>query len=350
MVAALEDMTVCFRAVALVAIFASSAAYGQDASPGNVPQGADSSTNTRLETKLPVGTILVKGAWSSASDSETPLTEGGKIANGVYTNPYFGFSYPLPADWLQKSTGPPPSASGRYVLTLLMPAATFKGPGRGTILITASDMFFTPLPIANALELINHLKTHLQADFKVELEPTETRIAGQSFAGFTYWSPGAQLYWHVLATEIRCHTVEFILMNRDPQTLESLVQEMNKINFAAFASNRVAAGDDAPVCIKDYASGENVVERVDPVFTQHRFSPVPVRILIDTEGKVRHIHFISAFPDQAKATTDALMRWKFKPYLRDGKPVEVETGIMFGRAPRLPKPQSEPLPERAHLQ
>jgi hypothetical protein len=42
---------------------------------------------------------------------------------------------------------------------------------------------------------------------------------------------------------------------------------------------------------------------------------------------------ISAFPEQAKAVTEALKQWRFRPYLRDGKPIEVETGIMFGRAP-----------------
>jgi outer membrane biosynthesis protein TonB len=59
-----------------------------------------------------------------------------------------------------------------------------------------------------------------------------------------------------------------------------------------------------------------------------------VRIIIDKAGKVKHIHFLRAFPDQAKAVTDALQQWKFKPYLKDRQPVEVETGIMFGRAPR----------------
>ena len=54
--------------------------------------------------------------------------------------------------------------------------------------------------------------------------------------------------------------------------------------------------------------------------------------VIDKEGKVKHIHFLSAFPDQAKAITDAMGQWKFKRHLRDGQPVEVETGIMFGRA------------------
>jgi len=67
-----------------------------------------------------------------------------------------------------------------------------------------------------------------------------------------------------------------------------------------------------------------VITRVDPVLTEHRFNPVPVRIIIDKEGKVKHIHFLSAFPDQAKVITDALNQWKFKRYMRGGKPAEVE--------------------------
>ena len=58
-----------------------------------------------------------------------------------------------------------------------------------------------------------------------------------------------------------------------------------------------------------------------------------------SQGKVKHIHFLSAFPEQAQGITDALRQWRFKPYLRDGRPVEVETGIMFGRTP---KPSSPP--------
>ena len=74
-----------------------------------------------------------------------------------------------------------------------------------------------------------------------------------------------------------------------------------------------------------------MITRVEPLFTEHKFNPVPVRIIIDKEGLVKHIHFLSAFPDQAKAITDALGQWKFKPYLRNGQPVDVETGILFGR-------------------
>jgi hypothetical protein len=282
---------------------------------------------------VPAGVILVKGAWSSASDSVTPLPEGGNVANNIFTNKYFEMTYPIPADWAEKYKGPPPSDSGRYVLAQITPSETYKRPDRGTILITAQDMFFTPLPASNALDLVNYSKSHLQADYKVELPPTQTTVAGRPFTFFAYWSPIAELHWYVLATQIRCHAMQVVLTSRDTKLLESMVMDMNKMKLPEEANpTNGKGGGDFPVCIKDYANDENLIARVDPVFTEHKFNPVPVRIIIGKDGKVKHIHFLSAFPDQAKAISAALIQWKFKRYMHEGQPAEVETGIMFGRA------------------
>ncbi len=313
-------------------------AGAQGVSPdGVVPQGVGP-LNPELH-RLPSGVILVPGAVASASDSMTPIPESGTLVDGIYNNRYFRLSYPLSSDWYEKTKGPPPSDSGYYVLAQLRPTPSFKGQAKGNILVTAQDMFFTLAPAATALELINYNKEHLQADYKVEMQPTETRIAGHSFSFFAYWSPAAELHWYILATQIRCHTVEFVLTSRDTKLLESLILDMNKMKLPAEAAPLSGTGGvDFPVCIKDYASGDSVTSKVDPVFTERKFNPVPVRIIIGKDGKVKHIHFISAFPDQAKAVTDALMQWTFRPYLRNGQPAEVETGIMFGSAPRRQAP------------
>lgn len=308
-------------------------AWGQSAKPQSVPQnGGDFSDSTQPVTKVPTGVILVKGAWSSASDSVTPMPEDGSVTNSVFRDQYFGMTYALPKDWIEKYKGPPPSESGRYVLAQISPGAAFKGPDRGSILITADDMFFTTLPATNALELVNYSMNNLQADYKLELPPTPTKIDGRPFTFFAYWSPVAELHWYVLATEIRCHTVEVVLSSRDTKLLQSLMLDLNKMELPADVGPTAGSGGgDAPVCIKAFAEGENVITRVNPVFTEHRFNAVPVRIIIDKEGKVKHVHFLSAFPDQAQAITEAFKQWKFRPYLRERKPVEVETGIMFGR-------------------
>jgi hypothetical protein len=306
------------------------AAFAQTAN-----NGPDASTKPHVTARVPNNVILVRGAWSSASDSTIALPEGGNLTNNVFRNEYFGITYPLPPDWIEKYTGPPPSDRGRYVLALLQRPGTYKGDARGNILIIAQDMFFTPLPADNALQMVNFSRNHLQAGYKLEVRPTRPEIAGHDFAGLAYWSPIAGLHWYALATEIRCHTVEFVFMNRDQQTLESTVAELNKMKLPQEASSTGGTGGGAvPVCIKDYASTENLIERVDPFFGEQRFNPIPVRIIIDKQGRVKHIHFLSAFSDQAKAISDALNQWKFRPYVRNGQRLEVETGIMFGRAPR----------------
>ena len=307
----------------------------------NVPKnGGDFSNRTQGvpdSAKVPQGVILIKGAWSSASDDSTPDPEGGSVVGDTFRDPYFGLSYQLPKDWIEKYKGPPPSDSGLYVLLQLQPSASFKGPARGSILLTAQDLFFSTQPAENALELVNYEKNHLQADHKLELAPTQTRISGQPFVFFAYWSPVAQLHWYVLATEIRCHEVEMVVTSRDTKLLENLVLQAEQMKLPAEASPIAGTGGgDVPACLRDYATDEHVISRVDPIFTERAFNPVPVRIVIDKNGKVKHIHFLSAFPGQSAAITAALKQWKFKPYLQHGKPMEVETGIMFGRGPHLP--------------
>jgi hypothetical protein len=298
--------------------------------------GGDFSDNTQPLTRVPERVILVKGAWSSSSDSVTPVPESGSVTNNIFTNKYFGITYALPPGWTETYKGPPPSDSGRYVLAQIGPADTYKGATRGNIVITAQDMFFTRQPAANAFELINYMKDNLQADYRAELPPTDLKIGGHSFRFFAYKSPVAELHWYVAATGIRCHTVEIVLTSRDTKLLKSLLLDMNKMKVPDEASPiaETGGGGDSPVCVKDYAArDENVIARVDPIFTERTFNPVPVRIVIGKGGKVKHIHFLSAFPGQSKAITDALGQWRFKPYLQGGHPVEVETGLMFGHAP-----------------
>lgn len=297
--------------------------------------------------KLPTNVILVKGAWSSASDSATPLPESGTLTGGVYTNPYFGIAYTVPPGWIQKYAGPPPSSSGYYVLAQIRPPDTKNGTSWGSILIAAQDLFFTLTPAENAIELIKQSENTLPADYKAAGPPAIIDIAHHSFVRFDYYSPVAGLHWDVLATQIRCHMIQFVFTSRDTKFIDSLVHDMNGMTLPADADpTSGVGGNDVPVCVKDYARGANVTHKVDPFFTEHRFNPIPVRIVIGKDGSVKHIHFLSAFPDQASTITDALSQWKFKPYLRNGQAAEVETGIMFGHPTHATPPRAEAVNQR----
>ncbi len=268
--------------------------------------------------------VLVKGAWSSSSDSGTPIPEAGEVGADSYVNPYFGLTYPLPAGWIQKYEGPPPSDSGYYVLAQL---SARESSSRATLLILAHDLFFTPVPAGSALQLINDVRSHLARGYSIERPPSQVRVGGHTFVSFAFGAPAIGLHWSMLATQIRCHIVQWVYTSPDPALLDKLIGGVSEITFAA-------KGNDEPVCVKDYATAQNLVESLEPVFTEPRANPIPVRVIIDKEGKVRHIHFLSAFPSESQAITVALAHWRFKPYTQDGRAVEVETGILFGRRER----------------
>lgn len=321
-----------FTYPAVSAVLASTLCWGQ-AVPARPSPGSDASSVRA--SGVPKGVILVKGAWWSASDAVTPLPETGKITDNVYRNAYFGIEWTLPQGWTQNYEGPPPSDQGRYVLAEIVPSETYKGPSHGSVLITADDLFFTTLPVTRGEEVIDYSKDNLPQVYKVEQPPTQVTIAGRSFRFFAYGSPAAELHWYVFGTQIRCHAVEIVVSSSDTKLIRDLIQDLNTMTFPP--EDALADGDTVPACVKGYATAENVISRVDPVFTERRYNAIPVRIVIGKDGKVKHIHIISAFPEQAKAIGDALDQWTFKPYLNNGQLVEVETGIQFGNAARAPE-------------
>lgn len=273
---------------------------------------------------IPPNVILVKGAVPGASDSSTPLPESGAVREREYQNDYFGLTYPLPSDWTENVVGPPPSDDGGYVLSMLIPSEKISAAVKGSVLISAQDLFFTRNPATSAREIVVFAQDHLPRSQSVERAPAEVKIGGRTFIRFDYGAPIAGLHWSLLATDMRCHAVEFVFMAREAKTLDVLV--------AGLANVKWAAGNGAPVCAADYATPANVVTRVEPLFPVRRFNRIPVRLVIDREGHVKHVHVISAFPDQSTAITQALQQWRFKPYVVDGEPREIETGMVFGSA------------------
>jgi len=257
--------------------------------------------------------ILVKGAEPAASDHSTPLPQDGRVSHNIYRSRYLGLTYPLPDGWAESYQGPPPSDTGEYVLAQLVPGPEFKG-SKGTVLVTAQDLFFSRARVGDASEMVRYSRSHLPSYYESEREPAEVQIAGRAFVRYDYRSPVAGIHWYVLTTEVRCHALQFVYMGQDAKMLDSLVADMSRIELPPAP---------APVCVANYVKNAEV--KVDPVFATHNYNAIPVRVVIDKKGNVRHVHVISAFPDQAAKIIEAVMQWKFKP-----ASTEIETGIVFG--------------------
>jgi len=54
---------------------------------------------------------------------------------------------------------------------------------------------------------------------------------------------------------------------------------------------------------------------------------VLLNVIIDKEGNVENIQLISGHPQLAPAAIEAVRQWKYRPYLLNGNPVEVDTQV-----------------------
>jgi Gram-negative bacterial TonB protein C-terminal len=271
-----------------------------------------------LITWWEVGSVpLLHGAAASAM----PVPEDGAITNGRYTNKYFDLSFAVPEGLTAGLAGPEPSETGYYALTSLVPVDE----SGGTILIAAQDMFFAPRPhtdIAAEASDFRDAMAHVDG-MTIDQEPSEKNIAGHLMRRIDF--SGVGLYRAAFVTEIRCHFVSFNLTARSPELLANLAMGVMNLSFGAETSNPPSI----PLCVKDYAVPENLLQRVEPAAVGSKFAPIPVRIVIDKDGNVKHVHVIHASEEQRRSIEEALRQWTFKPPRVDGQAVEIETGLVF---------------------
>jgi len=77
-----------------------------------------------------------------------------------------------------------------------------------------------------------------------------------------------------------------------------------------------------------------LAKRVDPEYPKDLKKKgvqglVTLKVLISREGDVSEVAAISGNPTLASLATSAVKQWKYKPYLLQGQPVEVETTVQI---------------------
>ncbi|HEV8184138.1 MAG TPA: energy transducer TonB [Candidatus Angelobacter sp.] len=73
---------------------------------------------------------------------------------------------------------------------------------------------------------------------------------------------------------------------------------------------------------------------VDPIYPAVArqagiYGDVVLHATIDTNGKISSIRPVQGDPILVKASIDAVKQWRYRPYVFNGKPVEVETTILI---------------------
>ena len=81
-----------------------------------------------------------------------------------------------------------------------------------------------------------------------------------------------------------------------------------------------------------------LLKRVQPVYPQQAAQMriqglVSMQATIAKDGSIRNVKVISGPPTLARAATEAVRQWKYRPYLLNGEPVEVQTDIKINFLP-----------------
>jgi protein TonB len=89
----------------------------------------------------------------------------------------------------------------------------------------------------------------------------------------------------------------------------------------------------APVTRVSHPMQSYLIRRVEPIYPAMAKSvgvqgAVVIKALISTEGRIEQAQVVSGSPLLAKPALDAIQQWRYRPYLLNDKPVEVETQII----------------------
>ncbi len=76
----------------------------------------------------------------------------------------------------------------------------------------------------------------------------------------------------------------------------------------------------------------NLIRRVDPVYpplarAARIQGPVLLAATISKAGTIDNLHALSGPPMLVRAAIDAVSQWRYRPYILNSEPIEVETQI-----------------------
>ena len=293
----------------------------------------------------------------------------GTISNGIYTNPCMGFSLAIPAGW-ESNKLPGDSETVRIgthlqqgVIDLFTMNRHSDPPSMNGLVLRAYDA----APFSGTIEEFVRRATH----GLVDRDPTRYEIVGEPFpvvygAKQFYRSDykqnlpnGGAWYFASLFTKFRGYLLGAVITTSSQAALNDAREALRGISFSSDQIDaRCVVGDNKLTgrivgVIGSVSSGTGVsqasggnaqrvrvssgvanaflVKKVDPIWPDAAVqpgarSPVVLRIVVTKEGNVSaDIEVISGDPKLVPAVVDAVKQWKFKPYLLNGQPVEIQT-------------------------
>jgi TonB family protein len=282
-------------------------------------------------------------ACAQAPDNAPPSTlnfESGVIANGVYSNECFGFSLPIPSGWkVDESISVDGKARHRYDKGLLLLVLHKQGDPAGRIFLTASAAGDQSSSAQDSVSTAVHEEVKLSSDLELVRDASAVDYGGVHFYRFDYQhlqSGQTAGYSAYVYTKFRGYIIGDTISSGSLQGLDEAASSLHAITFQQDQINpKCVMALDKPLRVRasQGVSQSLLVKRVPPAYPdsarQARIQgQVILHAIIDTGGNVSELSLASGHPMLAPAAITAVKQWKYRPYLMNNHPAEVETQII----------------------
>ncbi|HYG98430.1 MAG TPA: energy transducer TonB [Terriglobales bacterium] len=297
--------------------------------------------------------VLASLGWSQTSESKL-RPYSGEFKGHTYRNHYFGMIYVLPEaeEWyvnddLLKQNFSPSNLAGHFWLTVL--DRHTGTPIRERILIMADDAALYDSPMNSPEGFVAKLtEAQRKTGHDVVRSAYAVEYGGRQFyrGDFNLQYTGGTLYKSSVSTQFQGFLISWTFVASSPEQLDRLVGSLSHVTFnpprAPVPSATTIAGT-AParrIRISEMVLDKFIVERPVPPYPKEARSRgveglVRLKIVLTNAGELASVQVVEGDPLLIEAALDAVRYWRFKPYILNGEPVEVESQVTIQfRLPR----------------
>ena len=299
----------------------------------------------------PAAAVAQQAGNSSPNDAGP---ERGTVAGNTYTNEFLGISFPIPTGWQVISDKAVALEAGGLRGWVLFTIERTDGVlYRNRIAASAVDSSTLTATPQHYVSVFVNAEKSKQVDWELLRDVFPVDLAGKHFFREDYKesSAGRTLHRAFVCTKFRGYFLGWTLAAGSPSELEESVNLLQRIRFRdehALSDNipgdqptgivggilgpspQSQSGPPLRVRVSQRVSEALLIARVQPKYPQDARKAgiqgiVVLQSLIDTNGNVKESKIIKGDPSLTSAALDAVKQWKYKPYLLNGQPVEVDT-------------------------
>ncbi len=167
-------------------------------------------------------------------------------------------------------------------------------------------------------------------------EPHADLVGGLQFSRADFHSGGPPAhYFTVLAAGIRDHVLEIQVTASTPESLQSALASLHSsLEFRPDWEAPAPSGPASMRCVRISQKVLNalILHKVTPRYPDsarhdHLEGAVILHVMISPAGALDRAWVIEGGPPLSRAALEAVQQWRFRPYLLNGEPQEVDSQI-----------------------